>query len=355
MDEITILDKTYISSKRAAEITGYAKDYVGQLCREGHVDAKMVGRSWYVFEPSILKHRFGEERVGDMNTEAISDATPELSQETAPAEPSEPITPSWKPSSVYKAEPVAMIPELQTPELPAHTAPEQNPVVNTSHTTYTQSNYMAPAPQRIVEMPSEETHATLTDMQSAWREWFDKKQEPRIESPEVIDTRNDVFAAEDNEVAQEPELLLPEGYESDEQEFSIPIHKMQTERERNISLDHDVADEETEESDYVVPIQRIQSQVAAVGAPVYRAPEPTAAPEGVIRNERIIKRKPARSKVGKTNARSSAPLIALLVAVSMISLAIAAIGTGYAERYLSGQVVNNPVVNFFVGNSSFKR
>src|SRR5271155_2795244 len=59
MDEITLDDKTYVSSKRAAQITGYAKDYVGQLCREGRVEARLVGRNWYVLESSIRAHRFG--------------------------------------------------------------------------------------------------------------------------------------------------------------------------------------------------------------------------------------------------------------------------------------------------------
>ncbi len=65
MDELTIDGKVYFSSKRAAAITGYAKDYVGQLCREGRVEARLVGRSWYVYEPSIMKHRFdqGEEEA----------------------------------------------------------------------------------------------------------------------------------------------------------------------------------------------------------------------------------------------------------------------------------------------------
>ncbi len=60
MDEILIEDKRYVSSKRAAKLTGYAKDYVGQLCREGRVPARLVGRSWYVLESAIQDHRFGE-------------------------------------------------------------------------------------------------------------------------------------------------------------------------------------------------------------------------------------------------------------------------------------------------------
>lgn len=57
--------KTYISSKRAAEITGYTKDYVGQLARGGKIDAKLVGRNWYINEKSILAHkRDGTSRRG---------------------------------------------------------------------------------------------------------------------------------------------------------------------------------------------------------------------------------------------------------------------------------------------------
>src|SRR5258706_16255631 len=62
MDELLIEDKKYVSSKRAAKMTGYAKDYIGQLCREGRVPARLVGRSWYVLESAIADHRFGDEK-----------------------------------------------------------------------------------------------------------------------------------------------------------------------------------------------------------------------------------------------------------------------------------------------------
>lgn len=57
MDELIISGKKYISSKRAAEITGYAKDYVGQLARGGKIEATQVGRAWYVLEDSVLSHK----------------------------------------------------------------------------------------------------------------------------------------------------------------------------------------------------------------------------------------------------------------------------------------------------------
>lgn len=63
MDEILIEEKKYVSSKRAAKVTGYAKDYIGQLCREGRVPARLVGRSWYVLETAIHDHRFGDQKI----------------------------------------------------------------------------------------------------------------------------------------------------------------------------------------------------------------------------------------------------------------------------------------------------
>lgn len=47
-DEITIAEKKYVSSKRASELSGYTQDYIGQLARNGHIDAQRVGGLWYV-------------------------------------------------------------------------------------------------------------------------------------------------------------------------------------------------------------------------------------------------------------------------------------------------------------------
>ena len=90
MDEILIGESRYISSKRAAEITGYAKDYIGQLCREGRVEARLVGRNWYVREAAIRDHRFGEEERLKAESELLEPLSvktdPGISQETEPGE-----------------------------------------------------------------------------------------------------------------------------------------------------------------------------------------------------------------------------------------------------------------------------
>ena len=60
VDELEIQGKKYISSKRASELTGYAKDYVGQLARAGKIPGTRVGRAWYVEEATILAHANSE-------------------------------------------------------------------------------------------------------------------------------------------------------------------------------------------------------------------------------------------------------------------------------------------------------
>ncbi|MDP2704990.1 MAG: hypothetical protein Q8O71_01165, partial [bacterium] len=56
-DDLLIRGEKYISARRAAEITGYERDYIGQLCRLGKIDCTFVGRGWFVSEKSILKHK----------------------------------------------------------------------------------------------------------------------------------------------------------------------------------------------------------------------------------------------------------------------------------------------------------
>ncbi|MES3031029.1 MAG: hypothetical protein V4697_01295 [Patescibacteria group bacterium] len=56
-DTLILQDKIYISAKRVHEIFGYTSDYVGQLCRAGKLEARMVGRSWFVTEKSVADHK----------------------------------------------------------------------------------------------------------------------------------------------------------------------------------------------------------------------------------------------------------------------------------------------------------
>jgi hypothetical protein len=56
MDEITVEGKRYLSARRAAQISDYTQDYIGQLCRGKELTAKKIGRSWFVSEDSLMDH-----------------------------------------------------------------------------------------------------------------------------------------------------------------------------------------------------------------------------------------------------------------------------------------------------------
>ena len=68
-DTLILEGKTYISARRASKVISYAQDYIGQLCRAGKLDCRMVGRSWFVTEASLIAHR---DATLDVNLEKVS-------------------------------------------------------------------------------------------------------------------------------------------------------------------------------------------------------------------------------------------------------------------------------------------
>src|SRR3989344_7227467 len=56
-DELVLEGKTYVSSKRAAQLRQYAQDYIGQMCRAGNADCRRVNGLWYVTLESLDLHR----------------------------------------------------------------------------------------------------------------------------------------------------------------------------------------------------------------------------------------------------------------------------------------------------------
>lgn len=55
--ELLFEGKTYVSVSRASKKLGYTADYIGQLCRAGKIDAKFIGRTWYVEWNSLKNHK----------------------------------------------------------------------------------------------------------------------------------------------------------------------------------------------------------------------------------------------------------------------------------------------------------
>lgn len=200
MDELTIGNEKYFSSKKAAKVTGYAKDYVGQLCREGRVEARLVGRNWYVLESSIMEHRFG------------------------PTEP----------SSVHAA-PSHKAPEpIREWEAPKYTSEPQQDLPLFAEKPYSGNSNEVIAP--IVAVP--ENKDVVSDMQSAWQEWFKTQQN------------------KEKELSDASAMLLPEGDEVVEQilpqkieEYHVPLEPtflykadtaLQAQQERQVEVEQTV-------------------------------------------------------------------------------------------------------------------
>ncbi|MBI4094049.1 helix-turn-helix domain-containing protein [Candidatus Kaiserbacteria bacterium] len=58
MNEVVILDgESFISSRRASEISGYTMDHIGYLARRSDIVARRIGGLWYVSEPSIQEYK----------------------------------------------------------------------------------------------------------------------------------------------------------------------------------------------------------------------------------------------------------------------------------------------------------
>lgn len=77
-DEVVIGGISYISSKRASVLSGYAQDYIGQLARAGLIDAQRIGGLWYVSLESLQKY---QERK-DAEKPVPPQYTPESSQDS---------------------------------------------------------------------------------------------------------------------------------------------------------------------------------------------------------------------------------------------------------------------------------
>lgn len=326
MDELTIGDKIYISSKKAALITGYAKDYVGQLCREGHVEATMVGRSWYVLESSIRAHRFGNETKND-----------QPKAEEGKISGANPLRESWE-APAYRPEVSIGMPQLS----PRPAAPAMD---------------IGFKPQNAPVATLERSDEALTDMQTAWKEWFAQKQQNATEAPQVLVSYEEVIEiAEESDAANDDpeEESLPGNTEeaefepeTDEEEVPIPFHTIR---------------DETPQSSYIAPeedAEPVRIHRAEEIEPVY-APSPAARTQvreeddGVyIREYRTEKKVPARTRTRQGNG-GSLLLQAALVGVMLLSVSIAVLGSGIGDVYAQKQGLQYAAIHFLNGTSVYE-
>ncbi|MEJ0053530.1 MAG: hypothetical protein WDN10_02270 [bacterium] len=203
MNELLIGNQTFISSKRASEITGYAKDYVGQLAREGRVTATLVGRSWYVLESAIREHRFGKQAEVSSGAQGPKEEQSGLEKAASPA---------WG-SPRYSSEEVPSIFEV----------PTESPGVNLLSSEESEQT-------EVREIPAAETQSALQDIQSAWQDWFINRVGPQ-ESQNVPISEPETF--------EEGPVAAPEPIE---EATSITLHISRNEEQISSGNDFEPVD-----------------------------------------------------------------------------------------------------------------
>lgn len=166
MDELVIDDKKYISSKQAAKLTGYAKDYVGQLCREGRVSARLVGRSWYVLESAIQDHRFGDTPQEARRPVQVTRT------ESAPPTPTAVVSASWEAPRYEPTQHVELPPLNRIEREEVHEDISENQNLFVDDFSSDTNNTLAP-----------EYREEKAPIQNTWSEWeskIERQVEPGI-------------------------------------------------------------------------------------------------------------------------------------------------------------------------------
>jgi hypothetical protein len=81
IDTNTQTNSTLISLSRAAQLTGYHQDYLGQLCRLGKLSAIKVGRNWFTY-PDALNRLTPAQLAEDVLDEQFVESTTQQNLES---------------------------------------------------------------------------------------------------------------------------------------------------------------------------------------------------------------------------------------------------------------------------------
>ena len=316
MDEITLDDQTYVSSKRAAQITGYAKDYVGQLCREGRVEARLVGRNWYVLESSIREHRFGSTTSASKHSDSAEAVS------TAPEK-------AWESTNYTHESSPVLLPELESHENQQSVDILSNTDIKPRNTTF----------ERPVATPV--SSQVVKDMQSAWHDWFTKTDELAVSEEILLENPESEEESEENVPITRQEIIeKPALNELGSETTPITLEKVAEAIEKRAHVDPE--DESvTINRSFVSPIYTKAPPVQSFA----QATQPVLAAQGRIVRERRVIRKRKPSRVIQT----------LLLLIGVLAVATAVIGSGKLDPFLSTHNVNIKAIEFLGGESTVQK
>ena len=73
MTDVTVAGENLVSTTRASDLSGYSKDYIGQLCRGEKISCRRISGQWYIDLKSLENYRKREAKSGSPED---SDAPP---------------------------------------------------------------------------------------------------------------------------------------------------------------------------------------------------------------------------------------------------------------------------------------
>lgn len=148
----------YITTKRASEITAYAADYIGQLCRGSKIPCIREGRTWMVSEDAIIHYTKPIEKAPKRayKKRVVKNTEPEPSPLSEATPQPEILPPELSP----QAPALTIVPEKTV--LEETIAPQNNSPLESESGNTIPLHVLTPTPAEIQEIKKEEDKHDLS-------------------------------------------------------------------------------------------------------------------------------------------------------------------------------------------------
>lgn len=118
VQKISFGGKEYVRASEIAKKFRYTQDYVGQLCRSKKVDARLVGRNWYVVPESVIEYRKTKHKTQKLAAKKPAPPVSVVERRKKPAKQVEPVAraKTIKFTRGYAAGSVSQVPVTYSPD-----------------------------------------------------------------------------------------------------------------------------------------------------------------------------------------------------------------------------------------------
>src|ERR1700689_5729110 len=93
-DEIVIQGSRYVSAARAAKESGFVRDYIARLCRQGVVRGQQIDSAWYVDPKSLQQFLTDRKDRQDRRNEELRRASRAISDQKTSSDQNNVSTPA---------------------------------------------------------------------------------------------------------------------------------------------------------------------------------------------------------------------------------------------------------------------